>query len=111
MRKHWMTGDKVLDGKQCHLRLILLPPSNDINGHQSVKDDSLHKKHSQNGDNHCVCPHDNIWRTNHADQGEDQHLYEFYLIICKQWIYPVLTGVYIQGRSCPGDLKKMHSER
>lgn len=43
---------------------------------------------------------------NHADQPKDQHLYEFYLIVCKQWIYPVLMGVHIQGRSCPDDLKK-----
>lgn len=101
-----MTGDKVLNGKQCQIRLILLPPSNDINGHQSVKDDSLHKKHSQNGDDHRVCPHNNIWRSNHTDQPKDQHLYEFYLIVCKQLIYPVLTCVHIQGRSCADDLKK-----
>lgn len=48
-----------------HKLRINLPPVNNANSHDSVKDDSLHKNHSENDDDHRARPHGAIWSEAH----------------------------------------------
>lgn len=79
-RRKWLVIGQVMENK---LRPDL-PPSHDANGHQSVKDDSLQKNHSQNSDDHRARPQVKIWRKSTRMNWKIDNLSKLHLILCEQ---------------------------